>query len=362
MHPYLIDWFRNIYINPDPGVIEKRWKAAQIYGAKLSRGSVALLLRLFLFAETNTDQAKEFTDALLVLDKEFPVTGNTEELRLMAGVVMLTTFLDLSKAGTALALGLRAAVPPGRKSQPVQPAMLVEAETYLRKQAEEQRPGHFGPVPQMTDISFVAEYEAMKKAEITGDAAVIQAAQTKYHAALETAFRNSHLALAGQVQRLAEESALLWWVIGEYSTSLKRQTADLSSKEYALIAGAEAADRTQILPPPASVGALLNRAISPCKASSKKSLALGSFLGGVDSEWRTERLKILKFADCTDLVPLVTGLAKSQELGNAETAVELLPKLCPGLDGKMALSPLEAAEQFYVELLFLRALVNLNNG
>ena len=58
----------------------------------------------------------------------------------------------------------------------------------------------------------------------------------------------------------------------------------------------------------------------------------------------------------SDLMPIVTGLAKCQEFGSPENAVQVLPKLCPGLDLEHALSAEEAAYQFYGELMFLKAL------
>ena len=155
------------------------------------------------------------------LDKEFPVTSNTELLRLMAGVVMVATFREASADACAFALGLRAALFHKRRTLPAQPEILVEADTYLQLEAEKRRPS----------------------------------------------FNDVHddglpVALAGQVRRLAEETELLWWVLGEYSTSLKRPASELTAPAYALIAAAEAADRTQILPPPASIDALNPRAPS----------------------------------------------------------------------------------------------------
>jgi hypothetical protein len=356
MHRHLIEWFRNVHIHPDPKVIEQRWKTAQEYGEKLSRASVPLLVRLFLFPKTETEQIESFSRELLALDKEFPVTGNTEEVRLMAGVVMVTTFGASSLKGDAFALGLRAATFPGRAIQPAQSAILAEAETYLQVEAERQRPGNFLHSLVCPEDALVNKRKVIRQAAETGDAAKIGVAEAAYIKLYCATFKEGHDALAGQIRRLAEESALLWWVLGEYSTYLKRRVAELTAVAYALVAAAEAADRTHILPPPFSSPALLSRALKPCKSASKKSLSLIDFLGAADPNWRKECLKSVTFGDCTDLVPTMTGLAKLEEFGELSGAEQVFTRLCPGLSIAQALSASEATYQIYSELMFLRAL------
>lgn len=312
MHPHLIDWFRNVNIDSDPTLVERRWQTAEEYSKALSRSSIPRLLRLFLFQKPDATENKWFTDGLLALDKEFPVANNAEQLRLMAGVVMVTTFDDGSADGCAFALGLRAAVFPKRSTLPAQPEILVEAETYLETEAERQRPGHFDDAPESR--------------------------------------------LAEQIRRLAEETGLLWWVISEYSTSLRRRTPGLTAPAYALIAAAEAADRTQILPPPPSADALLARVLKPCKSGPKKTLTLVDFWAAADAAWRAGLLRSVNFSDCSDFVPVTTGIAKCEEFGEATNAAQVVPRLCPGVSIEHPLTPAEAAQQFYVELMFLKAL------
>jgi len=341
MHPHLIDWFRNVDINPDQNVVEQRWKAAGEFAARLSRASVPRLLRLFLFPKPDDAEVKWMTDELLPLYPEFPVANNAELVRVMAGVVMVTTFDDSSPKGNAFALGLRFSAFLDRSIQPAQPAISDEAEKYLQTEAEKQRPNDFAHAT--TNLAI--------QAQSLGDKT------TPPEAAYEQVVDTEIGRLSGQVRRLGEETALLWWVLTEYSDSLKRRTPDLKALEYALVAGAEAADRTHVLPPPRSARALLARALKPCKAGQKKkTLTLGDFLGAADSGWRAAQLKKLNFTDSVDLVPIVTGLAKCQEFGDPENAVQVLPKLCPGLDLGHALSTEEAAYQFYGELMFLKAL------
>jgi len=61
-------------------------------------------------------------------------------------------------------------------------------------------------------------------------------------------------------------------------------------------------------------------------------------------------------SDCRDLSPLCAALEKTEELGSASTALKALVKLCPGVKGDLTLTPAQAAQQFYNELVFLRTL------
>jgi hypothetical protein len=284
------------------------------------------------------------TDELLRVDSKFPASNNAELVRLMAGIVMAATFYGSSAAAYAFALGLRSSGFLERTLKPAQPAIIGEAQKYLQNEAEKQRPNDFSH----STIASMKQPQSAAESILSGS--------PDDHTVDHEIKR-----LSNQVRRLAEETALLWWVLTEYSDSLKRRTSDLQTIEYALVAGAEAADRTYVLPPPVSAWSLLARALQPCKTGRKKTLTLGEILGASDSDWRRSQLKKLNYADSIDLVPIVTGLAKCEEFGDQASAVQVLPKLCPGLEPGHALSTDDAAYELYLELMFLRALDDIGN-
>lgn len=349
MHPHLVDWFRNVHINPDLKTVEKRWSTAKKYSTTLSRVSVPRLLRLFLFAKPDPGEISWFTDALLRLDKEFPVTNNVEELRLMAGVVMVTTFTDRSRPANAFALGLRVAQMAGRTIDPVQPKILSEAEKYLRAETERLRPAEFGRGRLSDPGDNVSVHPAAAGAEENQLAAGGDDQEVN-------TLRGEDPYLASEIRRLAEETGMLWWILTEYSPSLDCPTSSLTPPEYALVAAAEAADRTQIVPPPLSANALLTRALRPCKKVPKKTLTLADFLADTNPTWREARLKQNGCIDFPYLVPVTTALARIQEVDDAAQAAQGAAKLCPGIVAEHPLSPPEIAHLFYCELMFFKAL------
>ena len=349
MHPHLVDWFRNVHINPDLKAVEKRWSTAQEYSTTLSRVSVPRLLRLFLFAKPDPGEISWFTEALLRLDKEFPVTNNVEELRLMAGVVMVTTFADRSRPANAFALGLRVAQMAGRTVDPVQPEILAEADQYLRAETERLRPAEFGR-GRLSDPGVTLSAHA-----VSAGAEENQLAAGGDDQAVNT-LRDEHRYLTSETRRLAEETGMLWWILTEYSPSLDCPTSNLTPPEYALVAAAEAADRTQLVPPPLSASALVTRALRSCKKGPKKTLTIANFLAKTNPTWRDARLRQIGCIDFPYLVPVTTALARIQEIDNAAQAAHVAAKLCPGMVAEHPLSPSEIAYLFYCELMFFKAL------
>jgi hypothetical protein len=355
VHKHTIDWYRQTNITLDAATAEKRWATAEAVAKTLSRASAIELLRLFLFVPQNSDFTQRFTSDLVGLDAEFPVSKNMQDLRLMAGLVIMTTFAAPSGPGVALALGLRAACFPDGRAKAIQPAILSEAELYLLAQANRVRPENFSsdtlPGPTKT---LTARSKALIEAEASGDAAQKTAALAAYREAVPGAVTASHKELVRRIEQLAEESALLWWILAEFSDTLQQPVGKLDQDTFALAAAIEAAQRTLRLPPPQSIGPLLARALQSCKASEKK-FALSDYIKASNPMWRTPFVKSTRVTDCPDLSPVSAVLEKAEELGGAP-ALKALPKLCPGVKAEVPLIPAQAARQFYNEIIFLRAL------
>jgi hypothetical protein len=358
MHAHLIDWFRNVHIHSDSKVVEQRWDAATKYSKKLSRSSICSLLRLFLFSVSDPGDKALFEKALLEIDQEFPVAGNDQELRLMAGVVMVVTFEESSHAADAFALGLRAVTALERQYDVAQPAILGEAESYLSKEAEAQRPDSFGEEGKPPEEALASRLQKLSAA--TEEAA--PAAQDAFFKEIIKTIKRNREVSNSQILRLSEESALLWWLINEYSDRLKKNTAGLSTLEYALAAAVEASERTHVLPPSNSMNALISRALTPCRVEPDEPFSLDQLLGATDAEWRTPFVNGLSLVDSKGLLPIMTGLAKTDEFGNAASATQVLPNLCPGLNLAIRISAANAAKATYAEIMFLEALSQISGG
>jgi hypothetical protein len=346
MHPLLIDWLRKNNFNADTAFATKRWKLAQGVAGKSSRKDVLQLLRAFLFENSSPEVISGLTRKFLEFDKEYPASNNKEDVRLQAGVVMVAGFEQRTFDGDALALGLRAAAFPAERCKPAHTGIIEEALKYIEQEALTIRP---------TDFDSDHTSEIVEKLEAYGvsvtDAEQRKTAQEALADKLDDLYRQP-------LRRLTEEIGLLWWLLGGFSPTLKQETGSIDATAYALIAAAEAAERTQLLPPPPSIYAILRRALASCKGAKRGKTTFKDFVAEADSTWRKKFVEDYSVADCADLVPFATALTKTNEAGDADILTKVIPNTCPGVSSDMELAPWEAAQQFYNELIFLKALSN----
>ena len=361
MHAHLIEWLRGVHLHPDSKLAEQRWNAAKRAAQGLSQSSIAKLLRLFLYPEPATDDIAWLTNLLLKHDSEFPVTKNQEEIRLIAGIIMVTAFEKSSTVADAFSLGLRAGSFPEQRTMPAHPEILSEADKYLRAEAERMRPSTFEVKIENAEKKLGTSYKAMRDSEAAGDTTKTQTARSAYHKAVAEAVAENNKDIQGQIRRLAEESAMLWWLVGEYSSTLSSGTSALTAVSYALVAASEAADRTRILPPPPSVEALLTRALGNCKGESENA-PISEYLTATTSDWCARQSGAVNLVNTVSLVPLNAALLKYVESGDAEIAVKTMVNLCPGVKAEMSFSPPDVAHQFYHELMFLKTMTLLPKG
>jgi hypothetical protein len=349
MHPHTIDWLRNVEINVDAALAEKRWKVATDFAAALEKSVALDLIRLFLFTKPDAALVSSLTEKFLKFDAEFPVSSNLEKVRVMAGLVIATTLNGNSKYGDFFSLGIRAARLRGLRGQPAVGGIVEEVEGYLLREAADRRPDDFAPESAALLDSISKKYDILQEAEAGGNVDKLKEAQLSYHAAV------IDRKLGRRVRQLAEELQLLWWVIGEYSPFLERPVALLSASKYAMVAAAEAAVRVKITPPPPAIDALLLRALKPCKGSRKK-VILSELLNETDASWRARQVAAKKIDDRHGLFPLSTALEKMQELSDGTHAMQVVSKICPGIKADLSLTQADTARQYFAELSFLAAL------
>ncbi len=346
MHKNLIDWLRKIHLNADTALATKRWSLAEAFEKKADRKDLLQVLRVFLFDADAPELIQSLTDQFLEIDKEFPASNNAQEIRLMAGIIMVVAFTERSLDADAYALGIKAAAFPTARCQPAHPDIIGEALKYIVSESDILRPSDFGDFENRDDL--VGKLEAVFSAE---DEKKRTGAARKFVDLL-------HNNYGVKIQRLGEETELLWWLLGGYSTVLGQKTEDIDAGAYALIAAYESAARTQVLPPQPSIYPILGQAIAKCKAA-KPQYTLKDFVSLVDPAWRKKTAVEYTVNDSLAFVPFVASLVKAEEAGDAGILSKLLPNICPGVSASQKLTPTEAAWQFYNELMFLNALAKL---
>jgi len=347
MHKHLLDWIRKIHLTADSEFAARRWKLAAAYEKKTSRRELLTLLRVFLFDPAPPELIQSLSDQFQEIDKEFPGIDNTEEIKLMAGIVMVVAFSQRNWNADAFALGIKAASFPLERCKTGHPHIILESTKYLEAEAEYLRPSDFGEFE--STLAVATKLVAITAAE--DDEKRMAAAQE-----VAGALHNNY---GGKIQRLAEETGLLWWLLGGYSTALGLKMEEIEQARYALVAAVEVAGRTQLIPPPPSIYSILERAIANCKPTKSQS-TLKSLVNLADAAWRKQFAAEHSTCDCAAFVPIVTAIVKAEENGDVDVMTKALPKFCPGVSADQKLSSSDAAAQLYDELMFLKALANLH--
>jgi hypothetical protein len=348
MHPHFYHWHARVDLKPDPAILEPRWNAAAAFAKKLSAADIRSLLQLVLFPGTEPVFAKRFTEALVKAEPTFPIDRNAELLRVMATASVYNKLEDSSLPADALALGLQAADFPQGRREPVCDDVMMRAVEYLGVESEKVRPAIYAGALGEAEKKAEAHFDALKTVLGTNDQGEIGKAIEALGRGILAAMKESHQQLGDAIDRLTEESQFLWWLVGHRSPSRDIRREQLTPESYALIAAAEAAERVVFLPPAASVESILDEALAHCKKGGRASATLTDLISAADGDWVQRTARAPAVPELTPLAALVATYAKT---GKPDT--DLLKKL--RLSAKTKFTPVEAARQYFRELMFLRA-------
>lgn len=334
MHPHFYHWHNRVELKPELSILKARWDAAAKFTKDLKCGDACSLIHLALFGTPAPEFAKRFSGELVALEPTFLPEGNAELLRVMATAALYSCMEKESVKADAVALGLLAAAFQPDRIQPVCKELALRASEYLTTESERMR-----PTPKVA-----SDYGTLQKAT--------EAEGWEAEAAITGLIGKAVLELGETMGRIAEENQFLWWLIGQRSSLLNKPRKELLSKEYALLAGAEAAERVALLPPPASVDSLIAEALANCAKASDAAVLLADLIDAANiNTLKTEATG----ADVRELCPL-SNLIEVRRAGGKVDGAALENLKIPA---KLKVSPTEAANQYFRELMFLRALGQL---
>lgn len=334
MHPHFYHWHNRAELKTETPLLQPRWDAAAKFAEQLSADRACALLRLALFGTAVTEFAKRFSEELVTLEPTFPPDGNAELLRVMATAALYSQMKTESNEANAVALGLLAAAFQPDRIQPVCKELTQRAGEYLATESERIR-----PTPKVE-----GRYRALKNAFSSDDWAANSDA-TKL-------LGNAVLELGETMGRISEENQYLWWLLSRRSSLLKRQRETLAAKEYALAAAAEAAERVALLPPPTSVESLIGEVLTQCSKGATSAVSLVDLIKAANIDFVTTTAVA---TGARDLCPL-TSLVGVRVAGDTVDGASL-EKL--KISVKLKVSPMDAASQYFRELMFLKALTQL---
>ncbi|MDP2605446.1 MAG: GTPase-associated system all-helical protein GASH [Deltaproteobacteria bacterium] len=349
MHPNFYHWHTRAELKPETGSLEPRWNAAAAFAEKLSAADIRSLLLLVLFPGAEPTFAKQYTEALVKSEPTFPLDKNAELLRVMATASVYSEMEKSSNAADALALGLQAADFPKGRVEPVCQDVMARAAEYLNAESERVRPRIYAGTLANAEKQAEVHFGKLKKAVEVNTVEELGKSVEAVGRGILAAIKESHQQLGEVIGRLAEESQFLWWLVGHLSPARMVRREQLTAESYSLTAALEAAERVALLPPAGSVESILDEALAQCSKGGRASKLLTELIAVAD----LDRVHSATDAQpAPELTPITALLAARAKAGNLEP--ESLKKL--HISPKMKITPVEASRQYFRELMFLRAL------
>lgn len=181
-------------------------------------------------------------------------------------------------------------------------------------------------------------------------------ALSKFSGAGYTAMLQQVNALLTLQLRMENELRVQWWVIGGWSTDLRKPFSALTSPEAGMRAGKELAALASTPPGPANAPALLDLVLEKVPGGSTKSTSLSALATATPRAWRLSWLKDMASWPHATLTPISLAAAMAAE---SEDAADWEPRFLRAskLSASFEMSVLDAALQVHRERM-LQRLVN----
>jgi hypothetical protein len=347
------DQYKVAGLAPGPEIIRLRQKSFDKLRKDIDITTILNLTRLYfgLPVPSGTDW---FRDAFAEDDASFSMIDNEREASVLSGC-LLAAALEDDSAIAGLALVVTAV--DGVRNPLVFPELIETARQVLAAQSIAYRQNNAADVseikqPAKSKVGALADaFMATPDWDKVGEVIKVAGSESyETSKALASQILAVLTPLANQVQDLREEVSMLWWYIGGWSRALNKPFAELDLGLAALMAGLDLAHLVQGENGPVSAPAILQRLVIDSHPVGDQKISLTSAVNELPPG-TFDRLAIsTSIGTVSDLCPVLTALAKADEIGNGH-AWHLAFNKATGLDATLSLFPLALAMQVYHESL-----------
>jgi hypothetical protein len=260
------EWYRQAEIEPKPGELEERWKAVESLKSKSDTEYAANLVRLhFSLAGLPDDFTGDFRKVFFDIDSTFRMAGNENEVRVLAGAVLVEMIQrnDAHADGVALVV-LAAAFPELRKKAPLED-LLKTAQKHIFDRGIAVRnvaaKGKVALADVETTLNTLKTNIAAGTAPPWADIEVLLRALSDNITKVNQNVDARLISSQRQHDVLLEESNIVWWLFGGAVRDSQRQYSGLSAAEAALTAAKDLSSLIHVIPPPIASPVYLERAL-----------------------------------------------------------------------------------------------------
>lgn len=354
------DWYREVDLDPEPEVIDRRAKGIDAVIESLSKEDALELVRLMYDFPLTNKYRETFSQKFRSVDTSFPMKDNARELEVLAastvaqlyeengGVADLAIFATL--CGSFLVGDMR---PPASE-------ILKIAQNKLISHAAEQR--QTSSLSELEQTSFDLEKQITQLADKCQNNNLKQASDplsdllrniTTACAQFEESVREVNVQMQRQIQLFSEETNILWWVIGESSHDLECGMDQFQVGAACVIAGKELGDLVLKVPGPTSAKALLHRMVASIDEELPDTIDIRSGICACPRHWRKDEFDEDIIDTVGALCPIHCAVKTSLKTDANDDWWPVYTKLT-GAESSCAKKPLEVALQTYRERLMLK--------
>ncbi len=347
-----------------PGAVVTLRKQAAAKALKgVDAGKLCVLIRSALELPIKEGELKWFLESFGQEDGAFSAGETAPETALLASSVIWATIENQGPLSTLAALALATGSLGSSRPLKVDPELVPFAERTLaaiQGKSASETPSH---LKALTPLNLETQLAAIQKA---GEANTFSQGWTPMNESLTALSKFSgagYAALLKQVnelltlqQRMENELRMQWWVIGGWSTDLRKPFSALAAPEAGMRAGKELAELASAPPGPANAPALLDLVLEKVPGGSTKSTSLSALATATPRAWRLSWLKDMASWPHATLTPISLAAAIAAE---SEDAADWEPRFLRAskLSASFEMSVLDAALQVHRERM-LQRLVN----
>lgn len=325
MHKLFADWYRQVDLSISAEGLNTRWGCVEAALKKLDANAVMQLTRVS-FALPKPDSAGDDVDGAAVAltfkeaDVSFPMKGNDQLLRVLFGVTLAQAIEGRHALATFAALAVTSARCSGLVAAPPIEELPAIAEQYLAIEGGSRRssalqdpvvPPKFGKAdvtqPGTVDIQDTPNqnhwgqvhqnFQNLKTwvTQVNAALEALAAANSKTRTETTAAFKANaeRTALEERIEVLKEEADVLWWLFGEYSSTVQKAWSDGTAGEFCIALGRELADLLAFYEPPTNMASFLSKALSR-SAQASDVLTVKQVLDSGSPEWRGAVVKSVR--------------------------------------------------------------------
>lgn len=354
MHEEFARWYDTVSMDDNPRRRQARWEGVSSVVRSANRNTVEALLRLVHRSrQVPAATVQEIRLVFKSTDDAFEMTGNDQELRILAGACLAVLMETDAHTGAVAALAATTAA-LGSARQPGLPmdlAALGEVAIIRWGDANRRRPSlsiHLSDerpkfdfekasAKVMEEPNWEGVAEAFKLAANTTRGAMKRLAQTQ---------TNTLRTVDNFLRVQDEELQMLWWLTGRRSSDCNCAFDAIPADARPLVLASELADKTEFLPGPPSVMGILSRA----GLKERERVQITVAVNAADSGWLQRLISELDPSPVS--TPLHAAIKRQLETGTGEAWVAGWAA-STGVDAAHELSGLVLGNLFYRERLLL---------